>query len=129
MPTLPIDAMCADLDDHGERLVRAAFKGKSGTLRASKPFRTIDPDADDALFKACANYVWRMLCFDLVASRPHNCMPVTADWDLRIVLNDHSIRPGPARTAKDKLDATITRAESALPPGSLRGALSWRGLI
>jgi hypothetical protein len=82
MPALSIDKVCANFNGNDEKLLRAAFNHRTDTLRAAKPFRRIDFDADDALFKACANYVWRILCFDHCSFHPHNCIPVAANRDV-----------------------------------------------
>jgi hypothetical protein len=126
MPVLPVDKMVADLDDWGEKLIRAAFNRRTGALRATKPFRRIDYDAGGALFKACANYVWRMLCFDFCGFSPHNCLPVCADWDIGAVFyrREDSDREMEKR-GKAKLDATIERAESVLPASAQRGLMQW----
>lgn len=122
MPKLPVDAMVADLDGCEEKLVRAAFNRTTGKLRATKPFRTIDFDADDALFKASANYVWRMLCFDYAGFRPHNCMPVTADWDIGMYYR--GCRDA-ERAVRDELDALIKQVESVLPITAQKGVMQW----
>jgi hypothetical protein len=144
MPTLPIEAMVRDLTDNGAKIIRAAFLRSDGTsakLRASKPFRKIDPTAPGAGFKAYANYVWRMLCFDFVPYRPHNCMPCTAGWDVCMVIKhryeqrerdgfDNPIsRRDLERERLVALDALIKQAESVMPITAQRGAMSWRGLV
>jgi hypothetical protein len=138
MPTMPIEAMVRDLPTNSARIIRAAFRrsnGTTATLRASKPFRKIDTDADDAMYKASANYAWRMLCFDYVARAPHNCMPCTADFDLYRVLkvqggcaDIHAV----AQATRDMvvvLDQQIKLAESVMPVAAQVGVLSWRGLV
>jgi hypothetical protein len=129
MPILPVDEMCADLNDYGSRLIRAAFNSRTGAIRATKPFRTIDFDSDCAFFKACANYVWRMLCFDFVPYRPHNCMPVTADWDILTVKSGCADQYKWGRAVAAVLDRLIQKAESVMPISAQRGVMSWRGLV
>ncbi len=133
MPTLPIEEMVLNLPSNIARIIRAAFRASDGTsakLRATKPFRKIDIGADDAMFKASANYVWRMLCFDYVARAPHNCMPCTADFDLYRVLkvqcdNAHQA----ARDMTLVLDQQIRMAESVMPITRQAVAWAWRGLV
>ena len=133
MPTLPIEAMVRNLPSNTARIIRAAFRASDGTsakLRATKPFRKIDTDADDAMYKASANYVWRMLCFDYVARAPHNCMPCTADFDLYRVLKVQCEKAHQA--ARDMtlvLDQQIKLAESVMPVAAQAGVVSWRGLV
>ena len=84
MPTLPVETMVARCNNLEGWIVRAAFNGCR--LRAIKPFRCIDcaDHSGKALAQACANYVWRMLCFDYVSYLPHNiCAGASADYDVR----------------------------------------------
>jgi hypothetical protein len=151
MPKLPVETMVAGCDDNEARIVRAAFNGRTGCLRASKPFGRIEKtDSDEeALFKASVNYVWRMLCFDYVGWGKHSCMPVTADWDIgavyvRIFERDgrtarfgspeydspadraaREERRGKERDLREALDALIKRVESTLPVTAQAGAMRW----
>ena len=88
MPKLPFAEMMRACEGNAGSMVYAARNSRSKCLRASKPFPKIDFDGDEerALWEASANYVWRMLCFDFAASRPHSCIPCTADFDIAIVL-------------------------------------------
>ena len=136
MPKLPFEAMCEDCDEREGRLIRAARNSRNGRLRASKPFNRIDfhGNEDEALFKACANYVWRMLCFDYVDCRPHSCTPCTADFDIGAVYllrekrgdyADRNDRRRNERIMLMTLDALIKRAESVLPVTAQKGAMAW----
>jgi hypothetical protein len=127
MPILPVDEMCADLGEYDEKLIRAAFNRTTGKLRTTKPFRRFDVSADDALFKACANYVWRMLCFDFVDLRPHSCLPVSADWDVRLVLRERGACDG--ESTRQALDDLIKQVESVMPATAQAGVLRWAGLV
>lgn len=120
MPKLPVDELCKGLNDSDARLVRAAFNGRTGQLRTSKPFKSDDcrVGKDDAEFKASANYVWRWLCFDYVAFRPHACMPVTDDFDLYFAYagyTDRSRRNDAVKARVNELKEVVKRAESNLP--------------
>jgi len=133
MPKLPFDTMCEGLDEDSARIIRAARNRRTGCLRASKPFDCIDfhGDENEALFRACANYVWRMFCFDFVDYRPHSCMPCTADFDidtvyyLRAKRGDYNERCAAKRVLRDSLDALIKRVESVLPITEQKGAMRW----
>jgi hypothetical protein len=133
MPSLPVEFMCAGLDDRDAKLIRAAFNGRNGCLRASKPYRKIDFNGpeDRALFEASANYVWRTLCFDYCGFHPYNCLPVTADCDLGAVYygragyEDYDVRRDARKSVLDALDALIKRAESALPITAQKGVMQW----
>jgi len=131
MPVLPIEDMVADCTDYHASLVRAAINRASGRLRATKPFRTIDTTGDDAYFKACANYVWRMLCFDYAGIRPHNSMPVTADFDIYNVCKAQPVNPtstdyhDSARDMVRRMDDLVKRVEALLPITSQKGVMQW----
>jgi hypothetical protein len=134
MPKLPVEAMCAGCSEFEGRLIRAAFNGRTGALRASKPFRKVAGCDEKAMFEACANYVWRMLCFDYVGHAPHNCMPITGGWDIGAVLfRRRAVGLVPAdfspcegeRDITKTLDALIKQAESVLPVTAQAGAMSW----
>jgi len=136
MPKLPFEAMRDICDEKSGRMIWAARNSRTGCLRASKPFGRIDfhGDGDEALFKACANYVWRMLCFDFVAYRPHSCMPCTADFDIGAVYHlrercgdypDRDARLRAERVLRDSLDALVKQAESVLPVTEQKGAMAW----
>jgi hypothetical protein len=136
MPKLPFDLMVADCTEDEARIIRAACNSRTGCLRATKPFGRIDfhGDKDEALFRACANYVWRMLCFDFVEHRPHSCMPCTADFDIGAVYHlrekhgdysDRDERFRAERVLRDSLDVLIKQAEAVLPITAQKGAMAW----
>lgn len=135
MPTLPIEAMVQDLTTNSGGIIRAAFRrsdGTNATLRATKPFRKIDTGADDALFMACANYSWRMICFDFTTWAPYRCFPTAADFDLYRVLKAQGDCDDVHQAARDMtivLDQQIKLAESVMPVSAQRGVMAWRGLV
>ena len=136
MPNLPFDRMVADCDEREARIVRAAQNKRTGGLRASKPFSRIDfeGDLDEALFRASANYVWRMLCFDFCGFHPYNCLPITADWDIGAVFyireengeySDHTDRRADEKAAQVALVALVKQVESVLPVTAQKGVVQW----
>ena len=136
MPILPVEAMVADCHDDDAWIVRAAFTtrgvSEGGRLRASKPFRKVS-----TFEEGCANYVWRMLCFDLVGWGKHACMPVCAEFDVydafdvrdgRVVRTDRAARDKRRQDIRDTmkaLDLLVTTVESVLPSGSMKGIIRW----
>lgn len=139
MPKLPFDAMCEGVDEESARMIRAACNNRTGCLRTSKPFRHIDfhGDKGKALFRACANYVWRMLCFHYVGHRPHSCMPCTADYDIGTIYHfreergdyaDRNERYTVERVLLDALDVMIKQAEAVMPITAQKGAMQRAGL-
>jgi hypothetical protein len=132
MPILPVDSMVADCDAWEESVVRAAFTtrgvSEGGRLRTNKPFRKVSTKLE-----GCANYVWRMLCFDLVGWGKHACMPVCADFDLMEALEvspawrDRSReehREGRRELMKE-MDELTKRVESVLPIEAQKGIIRW----
>ena len=143
MPVVPVDSMLrvATIEGLNARIIRAAFKGKKGesvcTLRASKPFpKFVADNSEESLFAACANYVWRMLCFSFVASAPHSCFPVTADFDIGsffykkhgVTWNDDCNREA-YRAEKDgcikEMDSLIKQFETTVPVTLQAGTMRW----
>jgi hypothetical protein len=141
MPILPVNAMVSGLSDRDAGIVRAAFTTRGvnkdtvlqggAKLRANKPHRRVG-----SFEEGCANYVWRMLCFDLVGSGKHACMPVCADFELSeaLELRYGRIRYGQpgydeqkerSKTLRDEMDALVSRVEKGLPPEALKGIIRW----
>ena len=130
MPVYPMDAYLADFDVDKDHMIRSCFTGRGRfskdngnmRLRSSKPFKT-----PKTVFEGCANYVWRMLCFDLVGWGKHVCMPVCADFDLEDCFNDSDggqIRYGKTgyedqrsrgRILRDAMDDLVKQFERNIP--------------
>ncbi len=102
---------------------RQVFVKRSGKLKAKKPYPKIDFARPDAILHASVNYMWRILCFDLCDFAPHNCMPCTADWDLKACYHRSKSLGLPAWL--DILDEAINQMESAIPAAEHHGALRW----
>ena len=101
-----------------------------GKLRASKP-----KDGEAA-------YVWRMVAFTVSRNPVHQCMPITADWDLRNqYFNGPKYFPGAyddpeyraaskavsdaARARTKELDALADKLIATIPVTQWAGALRW----
>ncbi|MHC4302699.1 MAG: hypothetical protein ACYS7Y_36020 [Planctomycetota bacterium] len=127
-----LNAMLADCDSWEEAVVRAAFtsRGANGAnrLRSNKPYSRVS-----SKLEGCANYVWRMLCFDLAGFGKHVCMPVCADFDL---IDAIEVSPGCAgsdreqqraarRELQEDMDRLVKRVEAALPVEALKGVMRW----
>jgi hypothetical protein len=130
--------MVAGCNDLEAGIVRAAFVGCK--LRAGKPYNRIDFDdhSGKALAQACANYVWRMLCFDFVEHTPHSCFPVCADFDVshyfykKFGCSVFDSKPGYAENVKKTiagLDVLIKRIETGIPVTLMPGVMRWAGLV
>lgn len=130
MPKLPVEKMASKMGDEAI-FILGAFNG--GKLRASKPFPHIEGNDVEKLYKACVNYVWRMLCFDFVDEKPHNCMPYCATWDIDQFFYQKEgmgeITKGEEREQRKKtiefLDSLIKKAESEISIFKQRGTCRW----
>ena len=136
MPILPVDAMVADCNESDAWIIRAAFTSRGvpagGKLRTGKPFKRVTSQRE-----GCANYVWRMLCFDLCDWAPHYCMPICADFEIsfgyeaeygrpdRSDKEAATLRRGNVRAMMRVLDLLVKKAESSLPVGSMKGIMRW----
>ncbi len=131
MPKLLLSTMVEGLDDSDAAIIAACMSKRGGQLRTVKPYKDIDfsdPKLPSPLFKASVNCVWRMLCFDFCDFAPHNCMPCTADWDVRTWYyrtygKDYS-RVNQQQTV-DALGDLVKKVESKLPITLQKGALRW----
>lgn len=124
MPVLPVETMTADFADYDARLIRAAFtKRGECRLRTAKPYRNAK-----SRFEGEANYLWRMLCFDLVAATPHSCMPVCADFDMHSTWGkdlDRADRYDQVRSRTKELDDLVERFCALLPVEQRGGLCRW----
>lgn len=125
MPVFPVDEIVADLNDGEADLFRAVLNKRTGALRASKPYRMTTHNHENAVFEACANYMWRMLCFDFCDWHPHVCMPVTADWDILSVNRGREDQHEFSKVVTSGLDALIKRIEAHIPVTAQRGIMRW----
>ena len=136
MPIFPVDAMVADWSESDAEIIRACFTGrgvKEGLkLRASKPVKEAKSVRDGLV-----NYVWRMLCFDLVGWGKHVCMPVCADFDLsygydaefgRVEFKDREgcdRRREVVKGATAGGDVLVKRFETHIPLVAQKGIMRW----
>ena len=116
--------------DYERRIVRAAFasRGKNkGRIRESKPFDSSEcrEGADDAEFKGCANYFWRMLAFDCIGYGKHVCMPVTAEWDYSAACRGREDRRELVKVMTVVMDYLVTRVVRVLPLEARGGVVRW----
>ena len=131
MPIMPVNAMVAGCTEDEARIVLAAFtsrgvQGPDMRLKANKPFKKVT-----TFEQGCANYVWRMLCFDCVGWGKHACMPVCVDFEL---CDAFSARDGQAKYSERRedirnlmaeLDLLVKKVEANLPLERKAGLLRW----
>ena len=132
MPIIPLDKL--NLTQEQLELAQGIINSKTGQLRASKPQTAVkvefeDPneffgryldytsEADEKTGKTA--YIWRMCVFFLSNQGPHQCMPVTADFDL----------PGKnmaeRRIVAKELDIIVDAIINAIPLNQQPGTVRW----
>ena len=125
MPKVDLEKLSEILEPEEFAIARriVAKQGKNkGRLRASKPY--VDNKADPLSGKAA--YVWRMVAFICSPIGQHNCMPVTADWDLPIryrAYEDKAQYRADKKQLLDELDALVDKITATMPMSE--GALQW----
>jgi len=146
MPIFNLNSLTANCNEYEAGIVRGAFtdRGVQGKengfarLREAKPFKTVK-----TIEQGLTNYVWRMLCFDLVGSGKHACMPVCADFDIyeALVLRDGK-RPSynytegadnseckawdtEKRNLMKSMDELVKRVEKDIPFEQQKGIVRW----
>ncbi len=125
-----------DLSDEDRRIVSGIINTKTGELRASKPttprkieipstrpdpiFKTnwVYQDQDGEIAGKTA-YVWRMVAFYVSPHPQHQCMPVTADFDLPAI--NHQDRRNQAK----ELDILVDKVTNLIPKSQWHGVTRW----
>lgn len=105
MPTLNLDSIVMSEE---ERDLASQIVRKNGVLYASKPKRASGE----------AKYLWRMVVFGISPKPQHQCIPVTASFDLDGTYFESLDR------AKE-LDALAQRIEDSVPVQERHGTLRW----
>jgi hypothetical protein len=112
MPTINVAALMNELSREEFALVEPiiATQGKNaGRLRASKPSQCDERSM----------YIWRLVAFYVSPMRQHQCMPVTADFDL----------PGENYHERmmlaHKMDAIVDKVTDAIPMSEWHGIKRW----
>ena len=105
MPTINLDdAFMNDL----ERALAEQIIKKDGKLYASKPKKASGE----------AKYLWRMVAFAVSPKPQHQCLPVTADFDLEGSWSEN-------RELAKGLDDLAQRIEETVPIFKRYGVMNW----
>lgn len=113
MPSININALPESARQHARAICL-----KSGQIRKSRPNKD--------LLHGEAYYVWRNVVFFVGIDNAHHCMPVMADWDMRIdpltgAKYDHDARRQRCR----ELDSIVDAIVSAVPKNQWAGVRRW----
>jgi hypothetical protein len=123
MPIIDVAAI-PDLTDKERQVVTliVATRGdQKGRLRASKP--AVDKANP---ITGLAAYVWRMVAFSVSPIRQHQCMPVTADFDLpdaELPAGEHKF--GARRELAKQWDVVADKVIHCIPKSEWHGVKTW----
>ena len=96
-------------------IVKQVFKN-DGSLYKSKPTKASGE----------AKYVWRMLAFYMSTNRQHQCMPVTADFDLETYDENGKWSANLAHKKAKELDEVVNNVLKTIPNNNLPGLKRWK---
>jgi hypothetical protein len=113
MPFINIESLQVSEDDM--KIVNLIHV--NGRLKSSKP--KMSKKHSDEMLVGMAAYVWRMVVFSLSMKREHQCMPVTADFDIPI--RNYTER----RELTKKLDVLADAVINTVPPTQWYGVHRW----
>lgn len=130
MPAINLDALKAVLTADEFEIARGIVNPRTGALRASKP--TIRRDGapkvhpwsnqqyrENNLADAKTAYVWRMVAFAISPVPQHQCMPMTADFDLPYENGDQR------RALCKVLDELADKVVKSVPVKEWHGVRRW----
>lgn len=134
MPIIDLNALREQVTDEEFAILRRciATQGKNkGRLRASKPM----VNRQDPLSGKAA-YVWRNIAFLVSPVGQHQCIPVTAEWDLPIhvtlppvsdpAYSDCALAKHEARRQMSKeLDTLVDKVVNTIPKEEWYGVTRW----
>lgn len=75
--------------------------------------------------KGEAAYVWRMVCFGLIAAHPHSCLPMMCDMEVGDLTMSNDTR----RARIKELDVIVSKIEGSVPTHKRAGLLRWHQAI
>lgn len=93
---------------------------KSGEIRASKP-----KVKNDNHITGKAAYVWRMVCFQVSPKPQHQCMPVTANFDLPAFDENGNWKSVISREMEKNLDILVKMIVDSIPKSQWYGINRW----
>lgn len=98
-----------------------------GRLRRSKPVMHAAAGTPQGILEGKASYVWRMLVFLTSREGRHQCMPVTADWDLSYTMYPRGVKTDhdAVRAEVKRLDAVVDEILETVPKTQWSGVRRW----
>ena len=131
MPTINLDTIRTKVSEADYNLIVGivANQGKNkGKLRASKPPIPIVGTRPGTYVSkvnvldynsSCTAYIWRMVAFQISPLPQHQCLPITADFDLEV--EDHDTR----RELSKRLDSLVSIVVDSIPKQQWHGIKRW----
>jgi hypothetical protein len=122
MPKLNMNAIDYNNLSQEEVTILNMIIKKDGSLKAAKP-KAKKHDDPDTMGKA--QYVWRMVCFTVSPKRQHQCMPVTANFDLPAYDENGKWSCAVSRIMEKKLDKLVDFIVSYIPKTEWHSIHRW----
>lgn len=119
MPAIDLESLKSTLTVEeylwAEAIVATQGKNK-GCLRASKPAQAAPQ----------AQYIWRMVAFEISPHQPHQCLPMLADWELYDLFNRDDVeRMDKVNALCKKLDEVVNKIVDTVPANKRHGLKAW----
>ena len=109
-----------DLEQEFGRVADLVLRGSTNQIRATKP--KVSKDNPDTGYAA---YVWRMVAFQVSPNGQHQCMPVTANFDLPAYDEDGQWRTAISRDMEKKMDMLVDCIVNCVPRHLHHGINRW----
>lgn len=72
-----------------------------------------------------AKYIWRMVVFQVSKIPAHQCMPVTAEWELPEIYWDKSVLKENKNKMRKELDDIADEIVNTIPKSEWHGVIRW----
>jgi hypothetical protein len=114
------------LNEEQRRIGEAIAANRKGVvrLRASKPpLAPKNAPFKEKLFRGSVSYVWRMVAFMTSPRHQHQCMPVSAEWDLPFQGYSNVM------TYAQTLDVIVDAVMDCIPRDQWIGIMRWGRIL
>ena len=115
-----LEELTKDFSDDWKRVVSIVVK-KNGQIRATKP----KVDENDPV-TGIAAYIWRMVAFAVSPKPQHQCMPMTADFDLPAYDGSGKWSAAIAHEMMKELKPLEDAIVNAVPKAQWHGVHRWK---
>ena len=119
MPKVNLEQLEANLTEEEFNITKNFLK-KDGSIRSTKPKIN---DKESITGKSA--YVWRMVVFMVSPKLQHQCMPVTASFDLPAIADNGKWCSQIAREQEAELKNVIDAVVDSIPKNEWHGVQRW----